>query len=149
LSGRSKPFSFEEYWRASTAWQSRGLMLASARALTNAGSLTVEDLQSITRLELAVIPRIGAKNLPLLHELKGEKVPDVARHYGKARRLRSILNSGIDGPTNRERRARARQSGHQSRWQPLTMPLVEEFHSRESVGTIQAKINSTLTVDAV
>jgi hypothetical protein len=92
LSGRSKPSSFEEYWRASKAWQSRGLQLASARALTNAGFLNIEDLQSANSLELAMIPRIGAKSLALLYELKGEKVPDVARLCGKARRFRSILS---------------------------------------------------------
>jgi hypothetical protein len=43
--------------------------------LTNAGFLTVEDLQSATSRELAMIPRIGAKSLSLLNELKGEKVP--------------------------------------------------------------------------
>ena len=74
------------------------MTLASARALTNAGFLTVEDLQSVTSLELAMIPRIGAKSLSLLHELKGEKVPEVARLYSKAKRLRSILNSGIGEP---------------------------------------------------
>ena len=79
LSGRSKLSSFEDYWRASKAWQSRGLTLASARALANAGILTDEDLQSANSLELAMIPRIGAKSLALLYELKGEKVPDVAR----------------------------------------------------------------------
>jgi hypothetical protein len=74
------------------------LTLASARALTNAGFLAVEDLQSVTSLELAMIPRIGAKTLSLLHELKAEKVPDLARLYAKAKRLRSILNSGIGEP---------------------------------------------------
>ena len=74
---RCKPSSFEEYWRASKAWQSRGLTLASARALANAGMLTVEDLQGANSLELAMIPRIGAKSLALLY-LKGDGVPDVA-----------------------------------------------------------------------
>ncbi|SEP51373.1 hypothetical protein SAMN02990966_07965 [Rhodospirillales bacterium URHD0017] len=98
LSGRSEPSSFDEYWRASKAWQSRGLTLASARALTNAGFLNIKDLQSANSLELAMIPRIGAKSLALLYELKGEKVPDVERLYGKARRFRSILNLGTGGP---------------------------------------------------
>ena len=91
LSGRSKPSSFEEYWLASKAWQSRGLPLASARALTNAGFLNIKDLQSANSLELAMIPRIGAKSLALLYELKGEKVPDVAVLRGKPKHLRSIL----------------------------------------------------------
>jgi hypothetical protein len=66
MSGSPKPSSFEEYWRASKAWQGRGLTLASARALANASVLTVEDLQSANSLELAMIPRIGAKSLALL-----------------------------------------------------------------------------------
>ena len=98
LSGRSKLSSFEDYWRASKAWQSRGLTLASARALANAGILTEEDLRSANSLELAMIPRIGAKSLALLYELKGEKVPDVPRLCGKAKYLRSILRLGTSGP---------------------------------------------------
>ena len=93
-----KPSSFEEYWRASKAWQSRGLTLASARALANAGILTDEDLRSANSLELAMIPRIGAKSLALLYELKGEKVPDVAVLCGKAKHLRSILSLGTGEP---------------------------------------------------
>ena len=95
---RSKSLSFEDYWRASKAWQGRGLTLGSARALTNAGILTAEDLQSANILELAMIPRIGAKSLALLYELKGEKVPDVARLCGKAKRFHSILNPRNGGP---------------------------------------------------
>ena len=98
MSGSPKPSSFEEYWRASKAWQGRGLTLASARALANASVLTVEDLQSANSLELAMIPRIGAKSLALLYELKGEKVPDVAVLCGKAKRRRSILSLGNGGP---------------------------------------------------
>jgi hypothetical protein len=94
---RCKPSSFEEYWRASKAWQSRGLTLASARALANAGFLNIKDLQNASSLELAMIPRIGAKSLALLYELKGEKVPDVARLCGKAKYLR-ILDLGTSGP---------------------------------------------------
>ena len=101
MSGRSKPSSFEKYWRASKAWQSLGLPLASARALANAGVLTVEDLQSANSLELAMIPRIGAKSLALLYELKGEKVPDVPVLCGKAKRFRSMLGTsgGIEALT--------------------------------------------------
>jgi hypothetical protein len=87
LNGRFKPASFEEYWRASKAWESKGLTLASARALTNAGFLTVEDLQSAHTLELAMIPRIGAKSLATLYKLKGETMPDVRMQYGRAKRL--------------------------------------------------------------
>jgi helix-hairpin-helix protein len=74
------------------------LTLASARALANAGVLTVEDLKSENSLELAMIPRIGAKSLAILYELKGEKVPDVAVLYGKAKHLRSILSLGNGVP---------------------------------------------------
>jgi hypothetical protein len=63
------------------------LTLASARALANAGVLTVEDLQSANSLELAMIPMIGAKSLVLLYELKGQKLPDVAVLCGKAQAL--------------------------------------------------------------
>jgi hypothetical protein len=98
---RRKPSSFEEYWLASKAWQRRGLTLASARALTNAGFLTVEDLQSAHNLELAMIPRIGAKSLAILYELKGEKLPDVEMLCGKAKRLHSFLCPGTVGPTAR------------------------------------------------
>jgi hypothetical protein len=69
--------------------------------LANAGVLTVEDLQSANSLELAMIPRIGAKSLALLYELKGEKVPDVAVLCGKAKHLRSFLSLGTGGPAAR------------------------------------------------
>ena len=52
---RRKPSSFEECWLASKAWQRKGLPLASARALANAGFLTVDDLQSANSLELEMI----------------------------------------------------------------------------------------------
>jgi hypothetical protein len=48
---RRKPASFEEYWLASKAWQRKGLTLDAARALANAGFLTVEDLQSTHAVE--------------------------------------------------------------------------------------------------
>ena len=67
---RRKPSSFEEYWLASKAWQRKGLTLGAARALANAGFLTVEDLQSVRTLELATLPRIGAKSLAILYELR-------------------------------------------------------------------------------
>ena len=87
VNGR-KPTSFEEYWLASKEWQRKGLTLASARALASAGILTLEDLQSAPTLELAMIPRIGAKSLAILYELKGEKVPDVAL-LSRAKRVRT------------------------------------------------------------
>jgi hypothetical protein len=67
---RRKPSSFEEYWLASKAWERQGLTLGAGRALANAGFLTVEDLQSAHTLELAMIPRIGAKSLAILYELR-------------------------------------------------------------------------------
>ena len=67
---RRKPSSFEEYWLASQAWQRKGLTLGAARALANAGFLTVEDLQSTHADELATLPRIGAKSLAILNSLR-------------------------------------------------------------------------------
>ena len=67
---RRKPPSFEEYCRAAKAWQQKGLTLSAGRALANAGFLTVEDLQSAHTLELARIPRIGAKSLAILYSLR-------------------------------------------------------------------------------
>lgn len=67
---RRKPASFEEYWLASKAWQRKGLTLGAARALANAGFLTVEDLQSSHAVELATLPRIGAKSLAILNSLR-------------------------------------------------------------------------------
>ena len=67
---RRKPSSFEEYWLASKAWQRKGLTLGAARALANAGFLTVEDLQTAPIPEIAMIPRIGAKSLGILYELR-------------------------------------------------------------------------------
>jgi len=93
---RRKPSSFEEYWLASKAWQRKGLPLASARALANAGFLTVDDLQSANSLELEMIPRIGAKSLALLYELKGERC--LTLRCCAARPSTSIVGLGIDGP---------------------------------------------------
>ena len=98
---RRKPACFEEYWLASKAWQRRGLPLASARALTNAGFLTIEDLQRAPTTELAMIPRIGAKSLAFLCELKGEKLPDVETLSGKAKRVRTLLEPSAVGPPAR------------------------------------------------
>jgi hypothetical protein len=56
--------------------------------LASAGFLTVEDLQSAHTLELAIIPRIGAKSLAILYELKGVKVPDEKVLCGKAKCVR-------------------------------------------------------------
>ena len=65
---RRKPSSSEEYWRASIAWQR--LTLSAGRPLANAGFLTVEDLRSAHKLELAMIPRVGGKSLSILISLR-------------------------------------------------------------------------------
>ena len=70
---RRKPSSFEEYWLASKAWERKGLPLGTARALANAGFLTVEDLHSAHDLELATIPRVGPKSLAILYGLMGHR----------------------------------------------------------------------------
>ena len=72
---RRKPSSFEEYWLASKSWERRGLTLGAARALTNAGFLSVEDLHSAHDLELATIPRIGRKSLAILYGSMGRAMP--------------------------------------------------------------------------
>ena len=54
----------------SKAWERRGLGLAAARALVNAGILTVGDLQTAQDLELASIPRIGSKSIAKLSKLR-------------------------------------------------------------------------------
>ena len=72
---RRKPSSFEEYWLASKTWQSKGLPLGTARALANAGFLSVDDLLSAHDLELATIPRVGPKSLAILYGLMGRAMP--------------------------------------------------------------------------
>jgi hypothetical protein len=72
---RRKPSSFEEYWLASKAWERRGLALGTARALVNAGFLSVEDLQTAQDLELATIPRVGLKSLAILYRLMEREMP--------------------------------------------------------------------------
>jgi hypothetical protein len=72
---RRKASSFEEYWLASKAWKRRGLTLGAARALVNAGFLTLDDLHGAHDLELATIPRIGRKSLAVLYGLMGREVP--------------------------------------------------------------------------
>ena len=72
---RRKPSSFEEYWLASQAWERKGLPLGSARALANAGFLSVDDLLSANDLELATIPRVGPKSLAILYGLMGRPKP--------------------------------------------------------------------------
>ena len=72
---RRKPSSFEEYWLASKAWEHKGLPLGTARALANAGFLSVDDLLSAHDLELATIPRVGPKSLAILYGLMGRAMP--------------------------------------------------------------------------
>jgi hypothetical protein len=72
---RSNPASFEDYWRASKAWERAGLPLGTARALANAGFLTLADLHRAHDFELASVPRVGAKSLAILYALIGRKAP--------------------------------------------------------------------------
>jgi hypothetical protein len=81
---RRKPSSFEEYWLASKAWERKGLPLGTARALVNAGFLTVDDLHTAHHLELATIPRVGLKSLAILYGLMGREMPEVGLQRGKA-----------------------------------------------------------------
>ena len=94
---RRKASSFEEYWLASKAWERKGLSLASARALANAGFLTVEDLHTAHDLELATIPRIGAKSLAILYDLIGRDMRhmDGERQAKDAPRARSRKTNGF------------------------------------------------------
>jgi hypothetical protein len=82
---RHKASSFEEYWLASKAWERKGLPLGTARALVNAGFLTLDDLRTAYHLELATIPRVGAKSLAILYGLIGRKMPDAPRMRRKRR----------------------------------------------------------------
>ena len=81
---RRKPLSFDEYWLASKAWERKGLTLGTARALVNAGFLTIDDLQTAHDLELSTIPRVGPKSLGILYKLMGREIPEVAVRRRKA-----------------------------------------------------------------
>ena len=72
---RRKPSSFEEYWLASKVWERKGLTLGTARALVNAGFITVDDLHTARHFELATIPRVGLKSLAILYGLMGREMP--------------------------------------------------------------------------
>jgi hypothetical protein len=92
---RRKPSSFEEYWLASKGWERKGLSLGTARALANAGSLTVDDLRSAHDLELEAIPRVGPKSLAVLYGLIGRAMrgaPKSQTNVGKRgpRRMSSL-----------------------------------------------------------
>ena len=86
---RRKASSFEEYWLASKAWERRGLTLGTARALVNAGFVTVEDLQTAQDLELASIPRVGPKSLAILYRLMERKMPAAPSRRRVRRPLRA------------------------------------------------------------
>jgi hypothetical protein len=70
---KHKLLSFEEYWRASKAWEQRGLSLGTGRALVNAGFLTIDDLRSVPYADLAAIPRVGTKSLAVLTDLMRQR----------------------------------------------------------------------------
>ena len=92
---RRKSLSFEEYWLASQAWERRGIALGTARALVNAGFLTVDDLRATPDLELAAIPRVGAKSLTIIFGLMGRETPTVPKNRGdwqRAKRAVGVLN---------------------------------------------------------
>lgn len=72
---RHRTASFDEYWQASKAWERTGLSLGTARALANAGFLTLADLHRAHDFELASIPRVGAKSLAILYALIGREAP--------------------------------------------------------------------------
>jgi helix-hairpin-helix protein len=80
---RYKASSFEEYWLASKAWERAGLSLGTARALVNAGFLTLDDLYTADDLELANVPRVGPKSLVILYALIGRTMPDAPRRRRK------------------------------------------------------------------
>ena len=86
---RRKPSSFEEYWLASKAWERKGLPLGTARALVNAGFLTVDDLHTAHHLELATIPRVGLKSLAILYGLMGSHSRKGQGDRGDRRRAES------------------------------------------------------------
>jgi hypothetical protein len=88
---RRKPSSFEEYWLASNAWERKGLPLGTARALANAGVLTVDDLHSAHDLELATIPRVGPKSLAILCELMGRAMPGAQTRNAEAQKEKAPL----------------------------------------------------------
>ena len=89
---RHKTSSFEEYWLASKAWERKGLSLGTARALVNAGFLTLDDLHTAHDFELATIPRVGSKSLAILYGLIARKMPDAPRMRRK-RQLTNLLRS--------------------------------------------------------
>ncbi|GEP61355.1 hypothetical protein RSO01_85210 [Reyranella soli] len=78
---RHKPSSFEEYWLASKAWERKGLPLGTARALENAGFLTIDDLESAPLWELAAVPRVGKKSFTILLDLR-RRLPEASMSRG-------------------------------------------------------------------
>jgi hypothetical protein len=49
-----------------------------ARALVNAGYLTVDDIRAVPFSELAAIPRVGQKSFSVLLEVMWRKLPDTS-----------------------------------------------------------------------
>jgi hypothetical protein len=109
---RRKPSSFEEYWLASKAWERKGLPLGTARALVNAGFLTIDDLHTAHALELAIIPRVGPKSFAIICKLIGQEMDEAPKIRGK----RQQLNPTVGYP-NRLSRA-ARQFGPMEKGEP-------------------------------
>ena len=59
------------------------MSIGTARALVNAGFLTLDDLHTAHDFELATIPRVGPKSLAILYGLMGRKMSDAPRVSGK------------------------------------------------------------------
>jgi Helix-hairpin-helix domain len=93
---RRKPSSFEEYWLGSKVWERKGLPLGTARALANAGFLSVDDLRSAHDLELATIPRVGPKSLAILYGLMGRAFPRAPRNQMKVSGRRRQQTSSLE-----------------------------------------------------
>ena len=79
---RYKSASFEEYSQASRAWERIGLSLGTARALANAGFLTLADLHRANDFELASVPRVGAKSLAILYALIRRRSSSCRKMHG-------------------------------------------------------------------
>lgn len=77
---RRKPSLSEEYWLASKDWERKGVPLGTARALANAGFLTVDELLTVQASELVNIPRVGRKSLATLYGLMGGRSTEPFMH---------------------------------------------------------------------
>jgi len=95
---RRQASSIYEYLRASKAWEQEGLTLGTARALVNAGFLTVEDLQNVPAWELAALPRVGKKSLAILLKLVAQQnayrlMPSVAEIDSEVLSIQRMVGS--------------------------------------------------------